>query len=553
VGFYDVWEIQLVNPRQTLLSKRLTKTVFISLLIVSAGVRLPGLFARSIWYDEAITLLETAGYARPTWPREPEAAWTAQRQFQNTTTLSKIYRDLRQSDIHPPVYYWLLIFWRRGLGFSLEAARGFSLVCSVASILGFYLLLHEAKIKSPLIPALVYALTSASIHFGHEARAYALASLLLMGGALFAYLACGAAVQNRRRLTAYTLMASILCGFAFEANYLALFPAGVILLWLLICLWPASRFHAGLALVIAVSIWLPAAHLLSTQLGARPEQAVGFVGLLAELKTILQMNVEVIYSPTYAWAGLRYGAVATFGALAVITVTQLVRRWREVPVKLLILLSGLALAPSAGVFLLNVLFNKSLHLPRYVMFAGPFMVVLLTYGLTTLASSKRALQVSIVTIVLGLQVTGINWGLERTPGQGGSNMRSLAAHIGRFQPRPHIVVIGKETADDVGAVGSLVYELDPQSLIVTFDEATDLESLLLSIKGYDKVWLVFCYRFSRGSPSDAQNRLLKRLRQSGGYVEVYPTLESRNLLVSHLRVSKDVTPDPQSDLLPNRY
>ena len=39
--------------------------VLIGLLVVLAAVRLPGLFSRAIWYDEAITLLGTAGHGAP--------------------------------------------------------------------------------------------------------------------------------------------------------------------------------------------------------------------------------------------------------------------------------------------------------------------------------------------------------------------------------------------------------------------------------------------------------------------------------------------------------
>ena len=38
------------------------------LILVTVAVRVPGAYSRSIWYDESITLLETAGNAAPTWP-----------------------------------------------------------------------------------------------------------------------------------------------------------------------------------------------------------------------------------------------------------------------------------------------------------------------------------------------------------------------------------------------------------------------------------------------------------------------------------------------------
>jgi hypothetical protein len=169
----------------------------VAVLAVSAAVRWPGIESRSIWYDEATTLLETAGNPRPSWPDTPFPAEAGQQLFKGSPALSQITEALRRTDIHPPVYYWLLSLWRRVVGFSLEAARAFSLICSVGTILALYLLLWAGRIEQPFVPVLVYALSTGGVYVAQEARSYALTSLLIVAGGLFAHLAYELMPRNK--------------------------------------------------------------------------------------------------------------------------------------------------------------------------------------------------------------------------------------------------------------------------------------------------------------------------------------------------------------------
>ena len=83
------------------------------LVLITVAVRLPGVFNRAIWYDEAITLLETAGNAVPTWSALPTPAASQKKLMVGSPSLGEVATGLRETDVHPPVYYGLLSIWRQ--------------------------------------------------------------------------------------------------------------------------------------------------------------------------------------------------------------------------------------------------------------------------------------------------------------------------------------------------------------------------------------------------------------------------------------------------------
>jgi len=72
------------------------------LVLITVVVRVPGVFNRAIWYDEAITLLETAGNAIPTWSARPTPAATQKELLAGSPTLGEVVAGLRETDVHPP-------------------------------------------------------------------------------------------------------------------------------------------------------------------------------------------------------------------------------------------------------------------------------------------------------------------------------------------------------------------------------------------------------------------------------------------------------------------
>jgi hypothetical protein len=167
-------------------ANRRAVVVCIALLVLAAGTFLPGLLSRAITYDEAITLLETAGNVFTGWPTSPQPAGELKPKLYGNPSLSQITLQLRQTDVHPPLYYWTLSFWRQAFGPSLEAARALSLVCSVAVVGLLYSFCVVGGVRHPVIPSLTFALTAASIDQAQQARSYSMALLLLWSMALVA-------------------------------------------------------------------------------------------------------------------------------------------------------------------------------------------------------------------------------------------------------------------------------------------------------------------------------------------------------------------------------
>ena len=127
----------------------------------------------SIWYDEAITLLTTAGHSKLDRPIDIL-------QFKPTADLGKILHDLYTQDVHPPLYFWTLAIWRTVFGPSLEVARVLSLLFSVMTLVLLYRLAMDFLMTWPSVPVVVYALSSAGLRYAYDARPYAMATSLIV-------------------------------------------------------------------------------------------------------------------------------------------------------------------------------------------------------------------------------------------------------------------------------------------------------------------------------------------------------------------------------------
>jgi 4-amino-4-deoxy-L-arabinose transferase-like glycosyltransferase len=477
--------------------------VLLALLLIAAAVRLPSLLSRSIWEDETVTLLQTAGYFTPSWPSEPTSAGALRKHFfEGTPRLGEITAGLRSKDVHPPVYYWILSLWRRSFGYSLETARAFSVLCSLGTILALYALLRAGRFEHPLIPTLIYALSTAAVDYGSDARAYALTSFLITCGALCAYLASEAASRKPRLAVTYSLAMVACCGIAFDTNYLAIFPILIILAWFVRYLWAVWGPLTIIFPLLVACIGTLGVTTFLAQLGARPGQRAGFVGILAEMISLLGLTLSVIWIPKFiakdqirafenvALLAAAYGAwMVLIGAAFV----QLLRRWSDTNNKLWHLLLGLAIVPPLGVFFLDLLFDKHLHHVRYLLLAGPALAAVAAYGIIRLISLRPRLTIVVLVPLLGVQMAGIYWGFwpddRRT-----DRWARMAAAIAASSSSSRIVVVPDSYMGEYP--GSLIHELDkvaPQTkvLIPSGQSEEEMQSI---VQTYDDVWIVVNYK-----------------------------------------------------------
>jgi hypothetical protein len=209
--------------------------------------------------------------------------------------------------------------------------------------------------------------------------------------------------------------------------------------------------------------------------------------------------------------------------------------WVAIDKRFFTLLAGMAVAPSLGVLALDILFGKNLGKSSYVLFGTPAIVVLLTLavggrsektvGDGRWSATRLARMVGIVIpFFVGLQLTGINFDLERTPGFAGSTLRSLAAKIEASSPAP-VVVVG--AGHGRGDPASVIYELAPQTTVCVVDNDSDLWFLSSELAAFDDIWIVF----AKGRVTAAVERsLFEIITERGDYRVV-----SKAKRVAHLR------------------
>jgi hypothetical protein len=180
-------------------------------------------------------------------------------------------------------------------------------------------LLRAANIEHAFVLTLVYALSTGAILFGQDARAYALASLLVLTGALFAHLASDFAPRDGILAGIYAVAMAACCGIALQTNYLTLFPVGFILVWFLWQMWPVWWAGALAVPCIAAAIGMIGISTLLTQTGMRPHWAAGYAGLLVDVKAVLMMNLNLFWSRALSNRLLGYGVT---GGLLVLMVSS---------------------------------------------------------------------------------------------------------------------------------------------------------------------------------------------------------------------------------------
>jgi hypothetical protein len=183
-------------------------------LLLAAVVLTAAAWNRGAEYDEQYTLFVTSGTPRPIWPRTVFPASDVLRVQAGHAGLATVARDLRHTDVHPPLYFWAVAMWRHVAGDGLFAVR----TLSVAFGLGALVAVGAIARRCTVPPALAMLLTLGCYGFAYTgglARGFALAQMLTLLGIV--------GVLGRR-----WALAGALLGCAVLANYLAVFVAGAV-------------------------------------------------------------------------------------------------------------------------------------------------------------------------------------------------------------------------------------------------------------------------------------------------------------------------------------
>jgi len=131
---------------------------------------------------------------------------------------------------------------------------------------------------------------------------------------------------------------------------------------------------------------------------------------------------------------------------------------------------------------------------------------------------------------LGFQLVNNNWGFTKgLRAHPGIDMRSLAKLIHLSSPSSSLVVIGKGDENEPGHPGSVIYELEPETMIVVLEAKSNLKELQTNIQDYEHVWVVCSVD---KATTDIEQRFLNALLSSGHYQEVFrewPALHLRRI------------------------
>lgn len=80
-------------------------------LLLGAIVLCGAASLRGTEYDEQYTVFLLAGDARPAWPGSVFAVGSVRDRFHGDASPMRIAEDLRDGDVHPPLYFWVVDAW----------------------------------------------------------------------------------------------------------------------------------------------------------------------------------------------------------------------------------------------------------------------------------------------------------------------------------------------------------------------------------------------------------------------------------------------------------
>ncbi len=336
--------------------------------LVGVAVLVAAAWLRGAEYDEQYTLFLTAGVPRPQWPDAPFPAALVQAMQTGHAGLLAIARDLRTTDVHPPLYFWLVALWRDLVGPGLLAARVLSVLFGAASLalVGRIAWLIRASnpdcggVAAPASAILMTALCYGFAYTNAVARGFAPAETATLLGVLLL-------LQGRAG------WAGPAFGIACACNYLAVFPA------VAACLVSrAWRALPGAVPFLALDAWCFAA-----QHGSRSGQFPPFALIPSAIRLAAYQAAAVFGGLPLYWEGSERVVVAAIVALAALAllaqVVWSVRSTARGPVRgcsVRLLLVATAVAPAIGLLLLGFVFDNAPIELRYLCFGLPFLALL---------------------------------------------------------------------------------------------------------------------------------------------------------------------------------
>ncbi len=436
----------------------------LGVLLLAAAVLMTAAWLRGPEYDEQYTLFLTAGVPRPIWPDAVFPAGLVHALQSGHADIASIARDLRTTDVHPPLYFWLASLWRQMAGESLFVLRLLSVLLSLGALGMVGVIARRLSVR----PALAMLLTLGCYGFAYTgmiARGFMLAQILVLAGLV---------LLLSRRSAWSGLTAGLLFGAATMANYLAVFvPVGV---WLLIAgrllCRPGPDAARSLRRLILIPLGMTPFLLADlwffiAQRHARPGQFPPFEWLpsLSRLGRYAAANL-LGGLPHYVGAAWQSPVFAALGLVLCVGVGLVAWRWQRIadPDTRWLLLAA-AMAPPIGLLALGLAFDNTPIELRYLSFSVPFAALLLAGALDSLPATTRvALAVPLIAIQ-SLALAGMASRIETM--QPARDTARAAQHLA-----DDTIVLLPRGNDGVGIVGAFAREMPPDTPLLLIEAGT---------------------------------------------------------------------------------
>jgi hypothetical protein len=458
----------LVLPswNELLLKKPLNDRRFLWILLPCIVLLSLAAWYRGAEYDEQYTLFLTAGAPRPDWPETVFAAGLAADLQAGRSGFVDIARDLRTTDVHPPLYFCLVFLWRLILGPGLWVAR----LCSVAAGLGV-LALTGVIARAVRIPAArAMSLTLGCYAFTYTcviARGFALAELLLLGGVACLLLGCR---------TRHFALGGVLFGAATLTNYLAVFVAASCLFAL--SLQARGKIHRVLAAWAGFLVFIPAdLWWFLAQRGSRDGQFPPFE-LLPSVARLAGRIAGAVLGALPRYVDGTASSMLTFGLgfLLVGLSGCVLWRWRRIGTRRTRMMFALAAAATpVGLLVLGMIFDNTPIELRYLAFSTPFIALLL-------AGAVGPRLLSVLLVVQAASIMGLILA-PRTMQPAHATARAAAALVGDG------VVLLPRGNDGVGIVGAFAIEAPPALPLLVIRGGETPDAIRARIKGIHRIVL----------------------------------------------------------------
>jgi mannosyltransferase len=467
-----VWDGEVARDRR--------EAIAVGCILVGAlGLRLFELTGQSLWYDEGVS------------------AYMTPRTFAEIAAATSV-------DIHPPLYYWLLMLWSMACGQGEAALRSFSVVLGTLMVLATWGLGRMVAGRAVgLAAGALLAISPLAVQYSQEVRMYALAGLLAAASS-WAGLALLQALQDdrsgRRRIGLLTIGYGLLAAALLYTHYYGALVvaaqqlyAGLVLLltrrWRIVPFW-------GLASGLAVLLFLPWLPVALRQTGYYPGLGSPQPAWALALDAVNVLSIGIATTRFEFRAGL-----APFLGLAALGAINLARRGEVVFLLLWLLL------PIAGIVVLSQ--SRPLYEPRFLMLVLPAWTILVGAGLVALAGAAGKilggglglppLARQLVVIAAGVVVAGLlliptmrslaSYYFDPTYAR--DDYRGLAQTVTlREQPGDAIVLTAPGQIEIFGYYyrgQSDLFPLPRQRPIDPADARTRLEALS---NDHERVWLV---------------------------------------------------------------